>query len=69
MKKLAFCLVLLALSTITFVGCQQEKAKPKGVTTPPTTETKTGETTKPAETKTDTTPAAPSTETPAEPAK
>ena len=47
MKKLALCLVLLSLCSLTFAGCAEKKAKPK-TTTPTTGAPAADETTPPA---------------------
>ncbi len=69
MKKIAFCLVMLGLSTLTFVGCAEKAKKPA---TPPAAagDTKADEGTTPAaDAPAADAPVAPSTDPPAEPAK
>ena len=70
MKKIAFCLVLLGLSTMTFVGCG-DGAKKKTDTKPAAGAADTKADTGAAAATDDTTeaPAAPSTDPPADPAE
>ncbi len=69
MKKIAFCLVLLSLSTITFAGCAKTDKPAEKPTTGAADKTGEDTTTPAADENKDTAPAAPSTEPPADETK